>query len=91
MQQAEVPLISRETCRRSYGNNRITERMRCITSVLRDYFSAAGLQRIEFTYFFSELNVDQVLVFNRIAGTDQLNSPQSGPRVVRKLVNTNPR
>ena len=29
MQQAEVPLISRETCRQSYGNNRITERMRC--------------------------------------------------------------
>ena len=29
MQQAEVPLISRETCRRSYGKRRITERMRC--------------------------------------------------------------
>ena len=28
MQQAEVPLISREDCRRSYGNL-ITERMRC--------------------------------------------------------------
>ena len=29
MQQAEVPLISREACRQYHGRDRITKRMRC--------------------------------------------------------------